>query len=180
MLNQFLLILQTLFSLVLPVTLICAAVSDLRHLEIANWVSIVIAIAFLPAAFLAEIPAADLAQHYGAGVALFVGGTVLFWLGMFGGGDVKLLAASGIWFEWGDLGLFLVAVALFGGLLALFILGVRKFGATFKTLERLPWLHESNGLNQPIPYGIAIAAAALTLCSRIPVLPPFIIHALSV
>ncbi len=179
MLNQFLLIVQTLLSVAFPIALIYAALSDLRRLEISNWVSIVIALAFLPAALLAGLSPGGMVLHYAVGVALFAAGGLLFWRGLFGGGDVKLLAASGIWFQWDDLGLFLVVVALFGGLLALFILAAKKFIMASKALGNLPWLHGNGGLKQPIPYGIAIAAAALTLWFRLPVLPPFVTNALN-
>ena len=77
--------------------------------------------------------------------------------GKLGGGDVKLLAAVGLWFDFsGALGM-LIAVALAGGLLALLVLVVRSIGWSEEMRRRVVLLRPGGG----IPYGVAIAAGAL-------------------
>ena len=81
-----------------------------------------------------------------------------------GGGDAKLLAASALWLGYDHLMPFLVLVSLLGGVLALLILGYRRFVPMAAVVGTVPkWaarLHE-NGTG--IPYGIAIAGGALSM-----------------
>lgn len=149
------------------VALICAAVSDFRSMEIPNWTSIAIAVTFLPSAWFAGISAFDISVHYGIGAVLLAGGAVLFAKGVIGGGDVKLLAAAGVWMDLDDIGPYLVVVSLLGGLLAIGILAVNRVAALRRMLAALPWAGGKQGVSQPIPYGVAIALAALYLLPKL-------------
>jgi len=79
--------------------------------------------------------------------------TFMFGLGWMGGGDIKLLSASALWYNLSDGWKLLVAIAIAGGIEALLIIFVR----------RLPWSDAARGKalllrrRGPIPYGIAIA-----------------------
>ncbi|MBA3324379.1 MAG: prepilin peptidase [Rhodobacteraceae bacterium] len=89
-------------------------------------------------------PAADLAL----GLAVFAFGALLFHFGLFGGGDVKLLAAGALWIGAGSAWPFLAGTALAGGVLALgFVL----------------WLAfaRRGGARPSLPYGVAIAAGGV-------------------
>jgi len=149
-------------------SLIYAATSDIRSLEIPNRVSIIIAAAFLPAALITGLPISTIGLHYGIGIGVFAVGAFLFSRGLVGGGDVKLLAAVCIWWSIGDLGKYLITVALLGGLLALVTIVARK---TPVLNRALPWLTDDSVSEQSIPYGVAIAIAGFVLFDKIPVLP---------
>ncbi|MBO33728.1 MAG: hypothetical protein CMM74_12260 [Rhodospirillaceae bacterium] len=56
-----------------------------------------------------------MAIHFGGGLAVFLIGAVLHYFRLFGGGDVKLLAAIAIWTGTASLGAFLFLVAIIGG-----------------------------------------------------------------
>ena len=89
---------------------------------------------------------------------LLAAGTLLFTIGALGGGDVKLLAATALWFDFlGGLRM-LLAVALVGGLLTILVLAVRQFRRSTAGEGGVASLRRGAG----IPYGVAIAVGALT------------------
>lgn len=164
--------LHWLSAAVYPLALAWAVFSDSRRLMIPNGASIAISLSFLPAALLGGIGFTEIAWHYAVGLGLLVAGLFLFSRGFLGGGDVKLLAAAGVWIGGNDLGAFLVLVTLIGGGLALAILVIRKFGGKWRWAESIEWLGDGpDAKAQPVPYGIAIGLAAMLLLSRNPALP---------
>lgn len=156
--------------LVFPAAMAYAAASDLLTMRIANSVSLGLAAAFLLVALIAGMPVQDMLLHLAVGAGLLVAGMLLFSLNLLGGGDAKLLAAAALWIGYDQLGLFLFSVTLFGGALALLLLAYRRLPAAALPLPA--WavrLHTAGG---GMPYGIAIAAGALTVypLTRWPVL----------
>ena len=71
--------------------LLCAALSDLRHMRIPNWMSLGALGLFAVCLALAPLP--DLSLRLIAAAAVFALGFVLFAANLIGGGDVKLLSA---------------------------------------------------------------------------------------
>jgi prepilin peptidase CpaA len=134
--------------------LIAAAVSDMRRLWIPDRYWIGIAAAYAVAA-LAQPWQAALGAVVTA-VAVFVGGALLFARGWIGGGDVKLLSSLALWAGPDALASLLFDTALAGAALALAMLLVlrRRTPADFD-------VHQP--LRQPMPFGVAIAAAGLAL-----------------
>jgi prepilin peptidase CpaA len=96
-------------------------------------------------------------------LAVFLAGALLFARGYLGGGDVKLLSAAALWAGPAGLPTLLLLTAVFGGALALFLL--LPLGGQLATSARLmlgqPALPAPHGLAMPIPYGVAIAGAAV-------------------
>lgn len=143
-----------------PVLMIVAGAGDALSMRIPNWLTALIAIAFLPMALLTGMPLLTVGLHLAVGVGMFVAGFALFALGLFGGGDAKLLAAAGLWLGWPDVIPFLVLTAFAGGALALCvgiwsIINVDsevKNGAVFKYL---------GSIKPNVPYGYAFAIGAL-------------------
>lgn len=147
--------------LVFPAAMAYAAASDLLTMRIANSVSLGLVAAFLLVAFIAGMSAQDMLLHLAVGAGLLIAGMLLFSLNLLGGGDAKLLAAAALWIGYDQLGLFLFSVTLFGGALALLLLAYRRLPAAALPLPA--WavrLHTAGG---GMPYGIAIAAGALTV-----------------
>ena len=154
-----------------PLLMAYAVVSDFRYFQIPNWPSVIVAIAFLPAALLGGVDFLAAAVHYGTGLALFAGGAILFARGLIGGGDVKLLAAAGVWIGWADIAPYLLLVALFGGAVALIVLCLRRLADRLPSLARAPWLRQHLVKEQGIPYGVAIGLAAIFMFFRSAVVP---------
>ena len=161
------------------VGLLYAAWTDFRTLEIPNAVSIAIALAFPPAALAAGLDGQTLLGHAALGAVLLACGALLFAIGACGGGDAKLLAASGLWMDWTTVGPFLFMVAMAGGGLALAVLAATRIASVKRrlTARAIPWAETPPQGRQPVPYGVAIAIAGLIMLPRLstwpgPALPP--------
>jgi prepilin peptidase CpaA len=73
-----------------------------------------------------------------------------------GGGDVKLLTAATLWAGPGGTPTLLIITAVLGGLLTLALLSPLALRAVFA-----PSAAASAAKRMPVPYGVAIAGAAL-------------------
>lgn len=133
--------------------LVIAAISDMRRYMIPNWLTLGIALAFAASRFVSPFNLLDLSQRIAAAALLLLVGFILFARNLFGGGDVKLIAALALWLGLAALPRFLLLMSLAGGVLALTLLLVR-------------WMRSrsSEKLDHRIPYGVAIAAAGLDFC----------------
>ena len=137
---------------ILGALLVAAAVEDAIRLRISNVTSIGVLATALVAMGLAGFPI-SLWQNAAVFALLLTGGTLLFAAGKIGGGDVKLLAALGLWFNFGGAVWLLSSVFIAGGILAIGFLLVRGFRG----------LRSSKGSRVGLPYGLAILAGALVV-----------------
>ena len=145
---------------VFPALMAFAASSDLLTMTISNRVTILLVIAFAALAAATGMELATVLDHLGAGALVLILGFAFFAFGWIGGGDAKLAAATALWLGWAPLLEYLVYASLLGGLLTLLLLQFRNYMLP-AVLMRQDWiarLHRSGG---DIPYGIALAAAAL-------------------
>ena len=145
-----------------PATMAFAASSDLFTMTIANRVSLFLVAGFFLLALLIGMSPAAIGWHLGAGAAVLVIGFALFSFGWVGGGDAKLAAATALWFGFSHLFDYLLYASIFGGVLTLALIQFRmlplpRFLAGREWIERL---HRGGG---GVPYGIALAAAALVV-----------------
>ena len=136
-----------------------AAFTDLTRYEIPNWISLVAVAAYCVGAAGDSSDVGALAWHMGVGFAVLAAGFGLFALGVFGGGDAKLLAAAALWFGPALLLKFVILVALAGGVLGVAILCLRRLSLPPKWAEK-PWVRGLFAPDQGMPYGVAIAFAA--------------------
>jgi prepilin peptidase CpaA len=153
--------LQTLSVSILPALVIIAAMTDVTNYKIPNWLTGLTAALFFPMAVWAGMPLAEFGWHLLAGVILFFVGYGLFSLGLFGGGDAKLMAAAGLWFGTSNTLEFLILTVLVGGLLALCV-GLWSLLNTyleFRGVERLSQIFKRVRPN--VPYGIALCIGAI-------------------
>jgi prepilin peptidase CpaA len=135
--------------------LLAATVSDLTRYEIPNRVSLAVVAAF--ALTLPELPIWTSLAHISAALVLFAAGTALFVANIWGGGDVKLLAATTLWTGWSGLASFLLLTAIAGALLAIILLVLRHY---IPAAPAGRWYSRLLTRSEGIPYGVAIAAAA--------------------
>jgi prepilin peptidase CpaA len=142
--------------------MLLAALEDLRRLVIPNALTLSLCVLWP----LYALAAPSLFLTLGAlvcAVIAFLAGALLFSRGFIGGGDVKLLAVAVLWAGPGRTMPFLLLTGVLGGMLALFLL--IPPGAHLATLARAKLgpgeASIKAGLTTPVPYGIAIAAAAL-------------------
>lgn len=145
-----------------PALMAFAASSDLLTMTIANRVSLLLAGGFVVLAVLTGMPASEILWHFGAGAAVLVTAFVLFACGWIGGGDAKLAAATALWLGFAHLFGYLIYSSLLGGVLTVALLQFRMLPlpAFLTGREWIERLHRRGG---GVPYGIALAAAALLI-----------------
>lgn len=143
--------------------LTAAAYSDVVRYEIPNALSLALLAAF--ALLVPMLPLAAAAAHLSAGIAVLIAGTLFFVAGLWGGGDAKLAAAASVWMGWNELAAFVLLTAIVGAVLALVLLAVRRMTAGAPALGR--WYSRVLARDEGIPYGVAIATAALALTPRL-------------
>ena len=141
-----------------------AAVEDLRRLVIPN--ALILSLCVLWPVHLAVAPMLTLATGglaAGCAAAVFVAGALLFSRSLIGGGDVKLLTAATLWAGPAATPAFVVWTALLGGLLSLALLtplGV-QIAITRPVVPGSASAAANEAQRVAVPYGVAIAAAAI-------------------
>jgi prepilin peptidase CpaA len=172
MLESNTLILQVAFFLFCLLSL-TAVICDVWKFIIPNVVSVIIALLFFPTVLLTGLPV-DWLSHIGAAVTVFLAGLIAYKFAVLGAGDVKLLTAVSLWAGFEHLLIYLLAVAIIGGVFVLLLMPLRK-----AILGIMAQIHRSpNEISLPrvllvdeqIPYGVAIAVAALYLARELPYL----------
>ena len=143
-------------ALIVAILLLAAAAEDAIRLRISNLIVLLVIVAAVVAAVIAG-PELALWKNLVVFLGLLAIGTPMFAAGKLGGGDVKLLAAVGLWFDFTGALWMILAVAIAGGVLALVILILRSFGWSEEIRRKVVLLRPGGG----IPYGVAIAAGAL-------------------
>jgi prepilin peptidase CpaA len=141
--------------LLFPALMAFAASSDLITMTISNRVSLALTAAFF-------LLALATGMHAAAAALVLVFAFGFFTQGWIGGGDAKLAAATALWFGFSHLLDYLLYAALLGGVLTVLLIQFRKLPLP-GVLARQKWilrLHEKGG---SVPYGIALAAAALLI-----------------
>ncbi|OCO98797.1 MULTISPECIES: prepilin peptidase [unclassified Ensifer] len=141
---------------IFPFCLGFAAFSDLLTMTIPNRASAILVGSFFVVAPLAGLGFSEIGLHLAATLAVFAACFCLFATNVMGGGDAKLLTASAIWFGFTpSLMAFLIYVSIFGGVLTLAILLLRRQeNVILATGIPVPHLLLTA---KKVPYGIAIA-----------------------
>ena len=143
-----------------PAIMAFAASSDLFTMTIANRVSLILIGGFAVLAVMTGMSAAEMLSHAGAAAAVLAVVFVFFACGWIGGGDAKLAAATVLWLGFAHLADYLVYASLFGGVLTLLIIQFRVMPLPQVLLGR-QWAERLHCRDSGVPYGIALAAAAL-------------------
>lgn len=142
------------------------ALCDLTSFTIPNVVSLAIAGSFAVAALAFGLSPMAIGAHLGVAFAVFACGVVLFAVGAFGGGDVKMLAAVALWFGPSGTLPMILLVAVFGGVVTMLQLGGRLLPVGVRSAS--PMIERLVSGSHGVPYGIAIAAGAVTLIAAAP------------
>ena len=137
-----------------------AASSDLFTMTIANRVSLILVGGFVILALLTGMSAADMVVHAGAAAAVLVVTFMFFACGWIGGGDAKLAAATVLWLGVGHLADYAIYASLLGGALTLLMVQYRAMPMPAFLAGR-EWAERLHRSDTGVPYGIALAAAAL-------------------
>jgi prepilin peptidase CpaA len=146
--------------LAVTAALIAAAITDVATYLIPHRYPAAVAIAF--AVYAIGKPAPVWLYGMVAAALLLAVGVLLFDRGVLGGGDVKLMTAAALWAGFDQLSLMLFVTSIAGGALAL---------AHLSPLRRLmparpgtvPAADLRSRLQQPIPFGVAIAIGGVAV-----------------
>jgi prepilin peptidase CpaA len=152
--------LQVAILLIFPALMAFAGSMDLFTMTIPNRITLALVGAFLIMAPFSGMGWAELGSHLGAGLLMLVVGILMFSRGWLGGGDAKLLAATALWFGFEHLAVYLLLVAGVGGILASVIFCYRGLVPPLWLCAQ-PWAMRLHDRTVGIPYGIALATAAL-------------------
>jgi prepilin peptidase CpaA len=145
-----------------PAVMAFAASSDLLTMTIANRVSLVLIGGFGVLALLSGLSGADVLSHVEAAAIVLAVAFSCFACGWIGGGDAKLAAATALWLGFSHLFDYLIYASILGGALTLLIVQFRNFPLPHVLIGK-EWAERLHRQGGGVPYGIALAAAALLI-----------------
>lgn len=150
-----------------PICMAYAAASDLVSMTIPNWIVLGLVAGFAVFAPLIGMDLSTFGWHWvAAGVVLLIG-FACFSMGWMGGGDAKLAAAIALWLGPAQAVAFVGFSAALGGILTLVLLAYRR-NVSPALVVRVNWLARLHEPKEGVPYGIALAAAALIIYPSTP------------
>ena len=158
---------DTIRLLLFPAMMAFAASSDLLTMTISNRVSLILAGSFFAVAIWSGMPLNEIGMHIGAGLAVLVVTFTFFARGWIGGGDAKLAAATALWLGFDQLLNYLTIASILGGVLTLLIMRFRLMPLPALLADH-EWAKRLHRMDAGVPYGIALAIAALWVYSDTP------------
>jgi prepilin peptidase CpaA len=147
---------------IFPFAMAYAAASDLFSMTISNRLCLFLVASFALFAALLGLSLVEIGWHLAAGGLVLVVAFGLFAAGWIGGGDAKLAAATALWFGFDQLVPYLGMAGMLGGLLTMLVLLLRSRPLP-QMAENWSWLRRLHAANEGVPYGIALAFAALLI-----------------
>ncbi len=146
-----------------PLAMAFAALSDLFTMTISNKLSLALLAGFV---ILFPLTGADLStfgMHFLAGGIVLAATFACFAIGWIGGGDAKFASAIALWVGWSHVLDFVLTSAVFGGALTIVLLVFRKRMVLPASAMSPEWLERLHDSRSGVPYGIALAAAAMMI-----------------
>ena len=129
--------------------------------------SLILVGGFFGLALIVGLPFADVLSHLGAAAVVLAITFVFFSRGWIGGGDAKLAAATALWLGFDQLLNYLTIASILGGVLTLLIMRFRLMPLPTLLAEQ-EWAKRLHRMDAGVPYGIALAIAALWVYSDTP------------
>jgi prepilin peptidase CpaA len=148
--------------LLFPALMAFAAASDFFTMTISNRISLLLVAGFVLLAAFGGMSLHAVTMHVAAGLAVLTIAFACFALGLIGGGDAKLAAATALWLGFDHLLIYLVYAAIAGCAMALFLLSVRKWPLP-AVLVSQDWAQRLHDTKSGVPYGVALAIGALLI-----------------
>jgi prepilin peptidase CpaA len=153
-------VIDTVRLILFPTLMAFAASSDLLTMTISNRVSIILVGGFFALALMSGMAPMEVLSHAGAGAVVLIVSFGFFTRGWIGGGDAKLAAATAIWLGFDYLMNYLLYASLLGGALTLLLLEFRLVPLPGLLAGQF-WVQRLHRKDGDVPYGIALAGAAL-------------------
>ncbi len=141
---------------------VMAASEDHRRLQLSNKHGLVLLIAW--PFVVTAVPYLHVMSGFFAAVLVLVPGLLLFAMGVFSGGDIKLATAFALYLGTSWLAPFILHTFLLGGVLAVVALCVRHYASRLP-IEQPPnhWIDRLRQGGRDLPYGIALSGAFIIL-----------------
>ncbi|KQN76858.1 prepilin peptidase [Devosia sp. Leaf64] len=155
----------TLALFLFPAFMAFAASSDLLAMKISNRLVIALTVTFFIVAIAVNLPLEQIGMHLLCAAVVLLCAFVMFAFGWIGGGDAKLAAATTLWLGFGVTLPYLLFAGMLGGLLTLLILSFRRLPLT-PLIARWEWIARLHDKKSGVPYGIAMAVAAIMVYSN--------------
>ena len=159
--------LEALCLCVFPGAMALAGSMDLITMTIPNRISIFLVVAFALLAPFVGLSAVQLAAHLASGLTMLAIGIFMFSRGWIGGGDAKIFSTVALWFGFDFLGDFAMLSAIAGGILTVVLLVFRRLPLPNAAANQ-DWVLRLHNPRGGVPYGIAMAAAALMIYPSTP------------
>jgi prepilin peptidase CpaA len=159
---------QTALLVIFPALMAYAAASDLLTMTIPNKLSLALVTVFAGFALGGILAWDAVLMHAAAGTVMLVLCFTMFAFGWIGGGDAKLASAIALWLGFGVLLEYLLLAAIAGGALTLAILCLRGTPLPAFALQ-WQWLSRLHDNRSGVPYGIALAGAAMIIYPQTPI-----------
>jgi prepilin peptidase CpaA len=145
-----------------PVCVIYAGVSDLLSMTIPNWIPATLVVGFMVLAPFIGLDLKAIGIHWAIASAVLLIGFGCFAMGWVGGGDAKLAAAIALWLDPMNAAVFVGMSAVIGGGLTLLLITFRRVILPMPVV-RASWVARLHHPDEGVPYGIALAIAALII-----------------
>jgi prepilin peptidase CpaA len=159
-------------SLGFVAAIIWAGLMDLVTMRIRNELVLFLLAAYAALAPLAGFGVSDIAWAAAVAAGVLAASFTCFALGWIGGGDAKLAAVVALWLG-ADLVLpYLLYTTVFGALLTLAILQFRTMVLPPQCIS-VGWINRLHAPTCGVPYGVAIASAALVVFLQTPWIEAF-------
>lgn len=143
-----------------PALMIFSAFSDMFTMTISNRISFALIAGFVVMALVKGMNLEAFMMHIACGITVLVVTFIFFARGWMGGGDAKLVSCIGLWFGFTQFFPYAIIASVFGGALTLALLSVRQLPLPAFAVSQ-PWIVKLHDEDTGVPYGIALAAAAL-------------------
>ena len=143
-----------------PIGMAYAAVSDLLTMTISNRLVLALLAAFVLAIPFSGMDFNTVGLHLATGGVVLVVAFAFFAFGWIGGGDAKLAAVAALWIGWESALPFVAYASVIGGILTFLLLAFRARMLPAFAL-RQEWVMRLHDPKVGVPYGVALAAAAL-------------------
>ena len=153
--------------LLFPALMAFAAASDLLTMTIPNRLTLALVAGFGVLALAVGLPWQAVLLHVAAGALMLLVCFALFAFNWIGGGDAKLAAATALWLGFGALMEYLLLATVAGGVLTLAILSLRQMPVP-PFANGWAWLGRLHDGRNGVPYGVALAGAALAVYPHSP------------
>lgn len=140
--------------------MVAAAIYDLATYTIPHFAPLTLTALFVFFAVWQELSWALIWSHAATGIAMLAAGWMLFAVGLLGGGDVKLFAATSLWMGWGGVVNYMIMFSLCGGVLALSLLLFRRLSLPERLFSH-KWISVLHHKEQGVPYGVALTIGAI-------------------